>query len=97
MHLLTGGPTWEERASVQAAARKPSKKEKAALRQLDASVQGLRVALRHRQLNLARQLRTKAWEQVDLLPSHLTWEQRRVLFEAKQAIQVLARTQGPST
>ncbi|MFJ7128027.1 hypothetical protein [Streptomyces sp. NPDC098101] len=67
------------------------KKQRAALKQLDASLLGLKVALRHRQLDLARRLRSAAWEQADLLPAHLTHEQRRDLFQAKLAIQTLAR------
>ncbi|OSP44614.1 hypothetical protein B7767_03970 [Streptomyces sp. 13-12-16] len=67
------------------------KKQRAALKQLDASLLGLKVALRHRQLDLARQLRSAAWDQVDLLPAHLTHEQRRELFQAKLAIHALAR------
>ncbi|WP_432062137.1 hypothetical protein [Streptomyces sp. S1] len=93
VHLLTGGPAWEERRSAaQPTPRKKlPRKQRDALKQLDASLLGLKAALRHRQLGLARRLRSAAWEQVDLLPAHLTHEQRRDLFRAKLAIQALAR------
>ncbi|APE23673.1 hypothetical protein vnz_23370 [Streptomyces venezuelae] len=93
VHLLTGGPAWEERrpAAPPTPRKKLPKKQRSALKQLDASLLGLKVALRHRQLGLARQLRSAAWDQVDLLPAHLTYEQRRELFQAKLAIHALAR------
>jgi len=65
------------------------KKQRVALAQLDASVAGLKVALRHRQLPLARQLRAAAWEQVEELPHHLTRDQRHTLWEAKLVLRAL--------
>ncbi len=96
VHLLTGGPTWEERrAAAQPTPRKNKKKlspkQRASLKQLDASLLGLQVALRHRQLDLALLLRSAAWDQVDFLPAYLTHGHRRMLFEAELAIRALAR------
>lgn len=96
VRLVTGGPSWEERQGRKQPTppKKLPKKQRAALKQLDASIAGLKVALRHRQLNLARQLRSAAWEQVELLPHHLTYDQRRTLFEAKLAIRALTERES---
>jgi hypothetical protein len=95
VRFVTGGPSWEERKQRQLPTprNKLPKKQRAALKQLDASITGLKVALRHEQVRLARQLRSAAWEQVELLPHHLTYDQRRALYEAKLAIHVLAARQ----
>ncbi|WP_405427940.1 hypothetical protein [Streptomyces erythrochromogenes] len=101
VHLFTGGPTWEERRSLQQAKtaqeqqrrKKLAKKHRAALQRLDASIQGLRVALRHKELELARSLRAVAWERVKQLPPELTGPQRKALFDCKLRMQaqVMAR------
>lgn len=93
VQFVTGGPSPAERRSQgkrQPTSRKKlPKQQRAALAQLDASISSLKTALRQKQIPLARQLRSAAWEQADLLPPHLTWEQRQALFQCKQKLRAL--------
>lgn len=98
VHLFSGGPTWEVRASERHARKaleqqrlkKLTRKHRAALRELDAGLDELRVALRRKELERARSLRSVAWERVERLPQELTGPQRRTLFDCKLLIRDLA-------
>jgi hypothetical protein len=91
VHFVTGGPSPDERRARFALTprKKLPKIQRDALNQIDASLKAIRVALRHEDLPLARELRRVAWKVVDTLPTHLTREQRRDLWHANRELLIL--------
>ena len=84
VRLTGGGPTWDERRNKpKQGPPGPSKGEMAAQAALRECLVNLKEALRIRDLGRARMMRRAAWEQVEKLPPHLTWRQRRALGQYK--------------
>jgi hypothetical protein len=83
VRLTAGGPDWETRQATKNPPQRPSKKQRATQRALGAYLFALEDALRRGDLKEARAMRAAAWDQVGLLPPHLTWEQRRTLGKFK--------------
>lgn len=87
VHLLTGGPAWEERRSSGKAKQAGfTKKQKAARKPLNRAMNQLAAAVNRRDWRAAREARAAAWEEVDKLNPDLTREERKKLWEYKQRI-----------
>lgn len=85
VHLLTGGPAWEERRA------KPkqtgfTKKQKAARKPLNQAMNQLAAAANRRDWRAARIARAAAWDEVDKLNPDLTREERKKLWDYKHRI-----------
>lgn len=91
VHLLTGGPAWEERGALGKPGRAggPSgftKRQKAARKPLNRAMNQLAAAVNRRDWRAARTARAAAWDEVDKLNPDLTREERKKLWEYKQRI-----------
>ncbi|MGW3800110.1 hypothetical protein [Streptomyces clavifer] len=85
VHLLTGGPTWEER---RAAPKQVgfTKKQKTARKPLNKLMTELGAAVNRRDWRAARAARSAAWDEVNKLADDLTREDREKLWKYKHRI-----------
>ncbi|MEU9405125.1 hypothetical protein AB0E08_05360 [Streptomyces sp. NPDC048281] len=87
VHLLAGGPAWEERrSSAKAAQAGFTKKQKATRKPLNQAMGQLAAAVNRGDWHAARIARAAAWDEVDKLNPDLTREERKKLWEYKQRI-----------
>ena len=83
VHLLTGGPAWEERRAKGNSTPQLSKKQKAAKRKLSTHMAELKAAVSRRDWPAARAARAAAWNEVNQLADHLTRDERQLLYKYK--------------
>ncbi|MFE4214200.1 hypothetical protein [Streptomyces sp. NPDC056844] len=85
VHLLTGGPAWEER---RAAPKQVgfTKKQKAARKPLNKLMAELGAAVNRQDWRAARAARSAAWDEVNKLADNLTREEREKLWKYKHRI-----------
>lgn len=89
VHLLTGGPAWEERRATSKARSAPArytKKQRQARKPLLAAMGQLSEAVKRGDWRAARRARAAAWDEVDKLNPELTREERKQLWDYKQRI-----------
>ncbi|PPS85385.1 hypothetical protein [Streptomyces sp. MH60] len=85
VHLLTGGPDWEQRRATV----KPvpfSRRQKEARKPLLALMQDLCAAIERGDWASARAARSAAWGEVNRLADNLTTEERKQLWRDKRRI-----------
>ncbi|MFF3896417.1 hypothetical protein ACFYY3_25230 [Streptomyces sp. NPDC001812] len=85
VHLLTGGPAWEERRAKPQQS-KFTKKQKLAREPLNKAMNQLSEAVARQDWRAARTARSAAWDEVNKLVDELTREERKKLWEYKQRI-----------
>lgn len=85
VHLLTGGPAWEER---RAAPKQVgfTKGQKAARKPLNKLMAELDAAVNRQDWRAARATRSAAWDEVNKLADDLTREERQKLWKCKHRI-----------
>lgn len=91
VHLLTGGPAWEERRAQGTPGRGArsagfTKKQRQARKPLLNAMNQLGEAVKREDWRAARIARAAAWDEVDKLNPDLTHEERKKLWEYKQRI-----------
>ncbi|MFE5096585.1 hypothetical protein ACFRCI_41315 [Streptomyces sp. NPDC056638] len=85
VHLLTGGPDWEQRrATVKSVPF--TKRQKEARKPLLALMEELREAVERGDWASARAARSAAWGEVNRLADNLTTEERKQLWRYKRRI-----------
>lgn len=85
VHLLTGGPAWEERRN-RPKATGFTKRQKLARKPLLQALAQLDEAVRLRDWRRARLARAAAWTEVEKLADDLTREERKRLWKYKHQI-----------
>ncbi|WP_328875988.1 hypothetical protein OHT76_41195 [Streptomyces sp. NBC_00287] len=85
VHLVTGGPAWEERHAVPRQAGF-TRSQQAARKQLTQLMGQLEEAIRRRDWQAARTARSAAWDEVNRLADYLTREERTKLWTYKRLI-----------
>ncbi|MEU3556385.1 hypothetical protein [Streptomyces fragilis] len=85
VHLLTGGPNWEQR---QAPAKSVpfSRRQREARKPLLRLMEDLREAVERGDWASARAARSAAWGEVNRLADNLTTEERKQLWQYKRRI-----------
>ncbi|MBC2907334.1 hypothetical protein [Streptomyces cupreus] len=92
VHLLTGGPAWEERRAApkpgysKAPYRGFSKNQRKARKPLNAIMAQLAEAMKQRDWRAARIARSAAWDEVNKLDEDLTRQERKKLWQYKQSL-----------
>ncbi|MFI9618178.1 hypothetical protein ACIG8S_04590 [[Kitasatospora] papulosa] len=86
MHLLTGGPAWEQRKVKLPQQAKFTKRQKEARKPVLKLMRELEAALKKRDWRAARAARSAAWDEVGRLADDLTREERKKLWECKHLI-----------
>ncbi|HCA86982.1 MAG TPA: hypothetical protein DEQ61_16735 [Streptomyces sp.] len=83
VHLLTGGPAWEDRKKKGNEPLKLNKRQKAAKRKLIGRMADLKAAVTRRDWPAARAARSAAWDEIDALVPDLTRNERQALWQYK--------------
>ncbi|MFD5875723.1 hypothetical protein [Streptomyces sp. NPDC060322] len=86
MHLLTGGPVWEQRKAKLQQQAKFTKRQKDARRPVLKLMRDLEAAVKKRDWRAARTARSAAWNEIGRLADDLTREERKKLWEYKHLI-----------